>query len=220
MAYTELKAETALGTKDILRSARTEIIAEMRRRHPGDTDAQFKALDLPLRMTIHFGLADLDSHHPAKGATPVSSATLTAATARGARDILSSALDRLEAEILRRHPGDTRAQLAALEAPLRTVVHYDIADLDLDGPLSVDACLHPPYDAAPRALTGPTPDGSTHSVTTPGSPAGQGDVADTAPASSRAPLWKAALDLLRPGRTGAAAAPSGPDKPHPDSHHA
>ncbi|WP_435058472.1 hypothetical protein [Streptomyces sp. bgisy060] len=141
MEHAKLTAETARGTRDILRSALAEINAAMLRRHPGDYAAQHKALDLPLRMTIHL---DVDDKR-------VPTQTLTAETARGAKDILNAALEQIQAEKLRRHPGNTEAQHKLLEEPMRTWVHFDLADLDREGPLSIDECVHLPH-SVPKGL--------------------------------------------------------------------
>ncbi|MEV7681575.1 hypothetical protein AB0O64_23920 [Streptomyces sp. NPDC088341] len=142
MTNTRLHAETGRGTRDILRSVLGEINAELLRRDPGDKDAQQDALNLPLRMTIHL---DVDTDH-------VPARILTAETARGAKDILNSALEHLKAEQLRTSPGDPDAQYQWLDEPLETWIHYDLDDLDREGPLSVDELLHVPYDGIPKGL--------------------------------------------------------------------
>ncbi|WP_098896237.1 hypothetical protein [Streptomyces sp. t99] len=142
MTYTRLHAGTGRGTRDILRSVLGEINAELLRRHPGDRDAQHEALSLPLRMTIHL---DVDADH-------VPARILTAETARGAKDILNSALEHLKAEQLRTSPGDPDGQHQWSYNPLETWIHFDLDDLDREGPLSVEDCLHMPYDGIPKGL--------------------------------------------------------------------
>ncbi|MFF3730962.1 hypothetical protein ACFYXM_11720 [Streptomyces sp. NPDC002476] len=136
MKHTKLTAETQRGTKDILRSALNEINAELLRRHPGDQRAQYEAHGLPLRMTIHLDVNE----------EKVPTRTLTAETVNGAKDILNSALQQIQAEKLRQHPGDSNAQYKALDEPMRTWIHFNLADLDREGPLSIDECRHLPYD--------------------------------------------------------------------------
>jgi hypothetical protein len=142
VTYTKLHAETGRGTKDILRSVLGEISGELLRRHPGDRDAQLAAQDLPLRMTIQL---DVDADR-------VPARNLTAETVRGAKDILNSAVEHLNAERLRRSPGDPDAQYRWLDEPLETWIHFDLDDLDREGPLSVEECLHLPYDGIPKGL--------------------------------------------------------------------
>jgi hypothetical protein len=142
VTYTRLKAETGRGTRDILRSVLGEISAELLRRHPGDRDAQHAAQDLPLRMTIHLDVDD--DHMPAR--------ILTAETVRGAKDILNSAIEHLNAERLRHSPGDPDAQHQWSYNPLETWIHFDLDDLDREGPLSVEELLHVPYDGTPKGL--------------------------------------------------------------------
>lgn len=162
MTNTRLHAETGRGTRDILRSVLGEISAELLRRHPGDLDAQHKAQDLPLRMTIHL---DVDADRlPAR--------ILTAETVRGARDILSSALEHLKAEQLRTSPGDPEAQYQWLHDPMETWIHFDIDDLDREGPLSVDELLHVPYDGIPKGLR-PSADRPPHRVVVRAVPVGR-----------------------------------------------
>ncbi|MFJ9239844.1 hypothetical protein ACIRJ3_33255 [Streptomyces anulatus] len=51
---------------------------------------------------------------------------LHAETGRGTRDILRSVLGEIDAELLRRHPGDKGAQYAARDLPLRMTIHLDV----------------------------------------------------------------------------------------------
>ncbi|MDJ0465030.1 hypothetical protein [Streptomyces sp. H27-C3] len=142
MTYTKLHAETGRESRDMLRSVLAEIRAEVLRRHPGDYDAQYKAGDLPLRMTIQL---DVDTDQ-------VPARNLSAETVRGAKDILDSALEHLNAQRLRRNPGDPDAQHRSNDEPLKTWIHFDLDDLDRQGPLSVEECLHLPYDGIPKGL--------------------------------------------------------------------
>ena len=79
--------------------------------------------------------------------------TLQANTVGEAKAILSEALGMIETE-LRRRPaqGRRRHRVADRDRPLRTVVHYDLDDLDRDGPLDVNECWHMPYDGIPPGL--------------------------------------------------------------------
>ncbi|MFB7545040.1 hypothetical protein ACFC0N_34670 [Streptomyces zaomyceticus] len=142
MTTTRLHAETGRGTRDILRSVLGEISAELLRRHPGDRDAQQAAQDLPLRMTIHL---DVDTDR-------VPARILTAETVRGARDILNSAVEHLNAERLRTSPGDPDAQHEWSYNRLETWIHFDLEDLDREGPLSVEELLHVPGEGTPKGL--------------------------------------------------------------------
>ncbi|PZT71542.1 hypothetical protein [Streptomyces sp. AC1-42T] len=118
MTHTRLHAETGRGSRDILRSVRSEIGAELLRRHPGSKGAQYAAKDLPLRMTIYL---DVD-------------------TDRVAARILN-------AERLRTNPGDPEAQHHWLEEPLETWIEYDLDDLDREGPLPITEFMHVPPSA-------------------------------------------------------------------------
>ncbi|MEU3704742.1 hypothetical protein AB0E82_20940 [Streptomyces anulatus] len=162
MTYTRLHAETGRGTRDILRSVRGEISSELLRRHPGDRSAQDAAQDLPLRMTIHLDVDD--DHMPAR--------ILTAETVREAQDILNSAIEHLKAEQLRNSPGDPDAQYHWLHEPMETWIHYDLDDLDREGPLSVDELLHLPYDGIPKGLR-PSTDRGPRRVVVRAVPAGR-----------------------------------------------
>ncbi|MFJ4966110.1 hypothetical protein ACIP6P_27300 [Streptomyces sp. NPDC088729] len=162
MTNTRLHAETGRGTRDILRSALSEISSELLRRHPGDRSAQYAAQTLPLRMTIHLDI-DVDR---------VPARILTAETVREAKDILNSATEHLNAERLRHSPGDPDAQYQWSEKPLETWIHYDLDDLDREGPLSVDELLHVPYDGIPKGLR-PTADRQPRRVVVRAVPAGR-----------------------------------------------
>lgn len=68
---------------------------------------------------------------------------LTATTTTEAQGILTEALVAIDTELRRR---------GTAEAPLRVTVHYDVDDMDRDGLLDVDECLHLPYDGIPPGL--------------------------------------------------------------------
>ncbi|TQE33196.1 hypothetical protein [Streptomyces ipomoeae] len=144
MTYTKLLVETAAESRDILLGARGEIEAEMLRRHPGDSQARNEALDRsPLRMKIFFNL-DASLEHPA--------VTLGANTVREALDIIEACLTKIQATQLLRYPGNEESQVSALQQTLRMSIHYDLADLDREGPLYVEDCLFLPYNGIPRGL--------------------------------------------------------------------
>lgn len=137
---TKLTAETVRETKDILRSVRGEIDAELLRRHPGDHTAQYKALGLPLRLTIHLDVDD--RRKPAQ--------TLVAETVGGAKDIISAALEQLQAARLRCSPGDYDAQHRLLDEPMHTWIRFDLADLDREDASSISECLRLSRDDVPK----------------------------------------------------------------------
>ncbi|MGW0335505.1 hypothetical protein ACWD0J_27145 [Streptomyces sp. NPDC003011] len=137
-----------------------EIDRALRERHPDEgTDAcapqwSPRALGRPLRMTIHLALDDLDLPGPVSARVAADRyTTLQANTVGEAKAILSEALETIDAE-LRRRPahGRRRRRVADRDRPLRTVVHYDLDDLDRDGPLDVNECWHMPYDGVPPGL--------------------------------------------------------------------
>ncbi|MFD6534994.1 hypothetical protein [Streptomyces goshikiensis] len=156
MPFTKLGAETARAAKDILNSAWLDITAELTRRNPDDVRAQARDLNRPLRMVIFFALDDLDLQGPvSREDLTAKYQKLTAETARGAKNILTSCEEQLQAQMLRRYPGDYRAQAAGLDRPLRTTIHYDLRDLDREGPLSVDEIFAAPHDGIPLSLKRP-----------------------------------------------------------------
>lgn len=153
MPFIKLGAETARASKDILNSAWLDIHAELTRRNPDDVRAQARDLNRPLRMVIFFALEDLDLQGPvSREDLTAKYAKLTAETVRGAKNILTSCEEQLQAQMLRRYPGDYRAQAAGLDRPLRTTIHYDLRDLDREGPLSVDEIYAAPHDGIPLSL--------------------------------------------------------------------
>ncbi|MFH8295013.1 hypothetical protein [Streptomyces sp. NPDC018059] len=142
MTHKKLTAETVRATRDILSSARSEIDAELLRLYPGDSRAQYRALDLPLRMTIHLDVDDRD----------VPTQTLAAETVRGAKDVLTSALEQIQAARLRSYPGDYDAQHRVLDEPMRTWIHFDLTDLDREDAPSTSERLRSPHEDIPKGL--------------------------------------------------------------------
>ncbi|WP_282797342.1 hypothetical protein [Streptomyces sp. CC224B] len=144
MTYTKLCAHTGTQSRDILYGARGEIRAEMLRRYPGDRQARREALDTrPLRMKIFFDL-DASLQHP--------TLTFGANTVRESLGIIEACLTKIRSTQMLRHPGDEEAQVRAMQRTLRTTIHYDLADLDREGPLYVDECLFSPHHALPSDL--------------------------------------------------------------------
>ena len=56
--------------------------------------------------------------------------TYQATTVRGAKDVLTAALRRIDAEVRGELPGDREAQRAADDAPLDLAIHVDFGELE------------------------------------------------------------------------------------------
>jgi hypothetical protein len=107
----------------------------------------------PLRLTVHLALNDLEAEGPISADQYAEGGytSFQANTVQEARTVLDHALCIIDAEMALR-PAHRRHCKAQSNRPLRASLHYDLADLDREGPLSVDECLHIPYVGLPPGL--------------------------------------------------------------------
>ncbi|MFI7020168.1 hypothetical protein [Streptomyces sp. NPDC050164] len=145
--YQKLTAGTVRAAQEIIGQAAGEIDAALQTR-PGADETT-----LPLRMRIFLVLPDLEAEGPVcpSECAEGSYTEFGANTVVEARTILDKALSRITVESVLR-PAHRRHRKATQDRPLRATVHYDLADLDREGPLNVDECLFIPYEGLPPGL--------------------------------------------------------------------
>ncbi|WP_431776467.1 hypothetical protein [Streptomyces cucumeris] len=145
--YQKLTAGTVGAAREIIGQAAGEIDAALQDR-PGTDEAA-----CPLRMRIFLVLPDLEAEGPVSPSQCAegSYTDLGANTVLEARTILDRALTRITVESALR-PAHRRHRKTEHTRPLRATVHYDLADLDREGPLNVDECLFIPYEGLPPGL--------------------------------------------------------------------
>ncbi|MGW0999182.1 hypothetical protein ACWD5V_39145 [Streptomyces sp. NPDC002523] len=145
--YQKLTAGTVGAAREIIGQAVGEIDAALQDR-PGTDEAT-----CPLRMRIFLVLPDLEAEGPVSPSQCAEGlyTDFGANTVAEARTILDRALTRITVES-RLRPAHRRHRKATQHRPLRATVHYDLADLDREGPLSVDECLFIPYEGLPPGL--------------------------------------------------------------------
>ncbi|WP_435059545.1 hypothetical protein [Streptomyces sp. bgisy060] len=147
--YQKLTAATVGEAREIIGQAAGEIEAALQARPDADERA------LPLRMRIFLVLPDLEAEGPVfpRECAEGLYTDLGANTVVEARTILDRALSRISVECALRPPHRRHRKATATQhRPLRATVHYDLADLDREGPLSVDECLFIPYEGLPPGL--------------------------------------------------------------------
>ncbi|MEU3220141.1 hypothetical protein [Streptomyces sp. NPDC006971] len=145
--YQKLTADTVGAAQEIIGQAAGELDAALQARPDADEGA------LPLRMRIFLVLPDLEAEGPVfpRECAEGLYTDLGANTVVEAKTILDRALSRISVECELRPP-HRRHRRATQDRPLRATVHYDLADLDREGPLSVDECLFIPYEGLPPGL--------------------------------------------------------------------
>ncbi|WP_331721746.1 hypothetical protein OG596_38700 (plasmid) [Streptomyces sp. NBC_01102] len=145
--YQKLTAGTVGTAQEIIGRAAGEIDAALQARPDADETIR------PLRMRIFLVLPDLEAEGPVspRQCAEGSYTELAANTVLEARTILDAALSRIGVECALRPP-HRRHRRATQDRPLRATVHYDLADLDREGPLNVDECLFIPYEGLPPGL--------------------------------------------------------------------
>ncbi|MFF6903322.1 hypothetical protein [Streptomyces hydrogenans] len=145
----KITADTVGAARQIIQRAAADLDGALRDRHPGGAEA----LSRPLCMTIHLVLADLEAEGPVSASqwAEPGYTRLEANTAGEAQTILTDALERIAEETAHR-PVHRRHRKAQDARPLRAVIHYNLADLDRDGPLYVEERLYLPYDGIPPGL--------------------------------------------------------------------
>lgn len=145
-------ANTVGAARQIIHQATADLDGALRDRHPGEADGE-EGLGRPLCMTINLVLDDLETEGPVSAGQYAETGytRLEANTVREAQVILTGALERIAEETARR-PVHRRHRTAQEARPLRAVIHYNLADLDRDGPQYVDERLYLPYDGIPPGL--------------------------------------------------------------------
>ncbi|MEU4077647.1 hypothetical protein [Streptomyces venezuelae] len=145
--YQKLTAGTVGEAQEIIGQAAGEIDAALRARPGTDETA------LPLRMRIFLVLPDLEAEGPVSPRHCAEGlyTNFGANTVVEAKTILDQALSRISVECALRPP-HRRHRGARHGRPLRATIHYDLADLDREGPLDVDECLFIPYEGLPPGL--------------------------------------------------------------------